>query len=254
MKKIAAIFAGGSGTRMGLKELPKQFLEIGGKPIIIRTLEYFENHKEIDEIYIACIESWIDYLEEKLKKFNINKVKKVIPGGTSAMDTQYVLLKEIEKHVDNDSIVLMHDGVRPFITSEVISNNIKSVKENGNAVTSISCNETILVSNDGKKVTSVPVRRETFTGQAPQSFVLKDIIDAHETVRVDNPNYTDIVDSCSLYIYLNKDIYLVEGNRGNIKVTNPVDVYLLMGLMEYRKDSEIMGVPHDIPVKIGGTK
>ncbi|MBE6140833.1 MAG: 2-C-methyl-D-erythritol 4-phosphate cytidylyltransferase [Firmicutes bacterium] len=245
-KNIAAIFAGGCGVRMGLKELPKQFLEIEGKPIIIRTLEYFENHDEIDEIYIACIENWIDYLKELIEKFDITKVKKIIPGGKSAMDTQYVLLNEIKKHVEDDSIVLLHDGVRPFITSEVITNNIRCATLNGNAVTSISCNETILVSSDGKKVTSVPIRRETFTGQAPQTFILKDILDAHNTVRKDNPDYNDIVDSCSLYIYLNKDINLVEGNRGNIKVTNPVDVYLLKGLMEYRSDSEIMGIPSDL--------
>lgn len=246
-KNIAAIFAGGCGNRMGLKELPKQFLEIDGKPIIIRTLEYFEEHEEISDIYIACIEEWIDYLEKKLKKFNITKVRKIIPGGSSAMETQYLLLKEIEKYEDDSSVVLLHDGVRPYITEDVITDNIICTRENGNAVTSISCNETILVSSDGKKVSSVPIRRETFTGQAPQTFILKDIISSHEEVRKINPTYNDIVDSCSLYIYLNKEIYLVEGNRGNIKITNPVDVYILNGLMEYRKDTKIMGIPTDIP-------
>lgn len=245
-KNIAAIFAGGCGSRMGLKELPKQFLEIDGKPIIIRTLEYFENHEDIDCIYIACIEGWIDYLKKLLDLYNFTKIKGIIPGGDTAMDTQYKLLKEIEKHEDSDSIVLMHDGVRPFITKEVITNNIRSAKEYGNAVTSISCNETILVSKDGNVVDDVPIRRETFTGQAPQTFILNEIISAHEEVRKNNPNYLDIVDSCSLYIYLNKQIHLVEGNRGNIKITNPVDVYLLKGLMEYRSDETIMGIPSDL--------
>lgn len=245
-RKIAAIFAGGIGSRMGIDELPKQFLEINNKPIIIHTLEYFEEHEDIDAIYIACVKDWIEYLQELLERFNITKVKSVVPGGVSAMDTQYLLLNEIKKHEPEDSVVLMHDGVRPFITKDVISNNIECAIKNGNAVTSISCNETILVSESGETVSSVPVRRETFTGQAPQTFILKDILDAHNEVRKTNPNYTDIVDSCSMFIYLNRKIFLVEGNRGNIKITNPVDVYILQGLMKYRTDTKIMGIPEKI--------
>ena len=124
MKNIALIFAGGTGQRMGVKDVPKQFLEVDGKPIIIYTIEFFEHHKEIDEIYVVCIETWIDYLKYKLEKYGIKKVKSVIPGGKTGQDSIYLGLKEAEKYCNPDDIVLVHDGVRPFITEDLISNNL----------------------------------------------------------------------------------------------------------------------------------
>ena len=128
MKNIALIFAGGTGQRMGVKDVPKQFLEVDGKPVIIYTIEFFEKHKDIDEIYVVCIEPWIDYLEYKLSKTNIKKIKSIIPGGATGQDSIYLGLKEAEKYCDKDTIVLVHDGVRPFISEDLITRNINDAK------------------------------------------------------------------------------------------------------------------------------
>lgn len=143
---IAIIFAGGVGKRMGAK-IPKQFLKINGKPILIHTLELFQNHNNIDKIYISTIESYIPYVKEICEQYGITKLNDVVEGGNSAQESIYNALKRASEENDPDSIVLIHDGVRPFITEKVISNNIEGVKKHGNAITCTSCYETIIVSN-----------------------------------------------------------------------------------------------------------
>lgn len=244
MKNVAVVFAGGTGQRMGVKDVPKQFLEVKGKPVIIYTLEYFQYHPEIDEIYIPCIEPWIDYLKFQLEKYNISKVKAVIPGGSTGQDSIYLGLKEAQKHCDYDDVVLIHDGVRPFITSDLISRNIRDTRKYGNSITSTGCNETFLVSKDGSEIIDVPVRRESYNGQAPQSFKLGEIIDAHEEMRAKNPSYKDVIDSCTLYNLLGKKTYLTEGVRGNIKITNPVDIYIFEAWLEFKNNNgKVLGIP-----------
>ncbi len=244
MKNVAVIFAGGTGQRMGVKDVPKQFLEVEGKPIIIYTIEYFENHPEIDDIYVVCISDWIDYLKYKLEQFNIKKVRSVIPGGKTGQDSIYLGLKEAEKYCDRDSVVLVHDGVRPFITEELISRNIADTKLRGNSITSTGCNETFIISQDGVNVADVPVRRESFNAQAPQAFRLGEIIDAHEKMRSYNPEYKDVIDSCTLYRLLGMQTYLTEGVRGNIKITNPVDIYIFKAWLEFKNNNgKVIGIP-----------
>ena len=231
---IAIVFAGGIGQRLN-NELPKQFLEIDGKPILIYTLEHFQNHKRIDKIYISTLSDYIDYTHGLIEKFNITKVASVVEGGVSAMESIYNALIAAKKENDDDSIVLIHDGVRPIINSKVIDNNIDSVIKNGSAITTIPCNETIVESKNGTIAHHVPLRKETFKAQAPQSFRLKDVIEAHKAVKND---YTDIVDNCTLFMSLGKEVSLVEGNFGNIKITTPEDVYILKGVLEYIKTKE----------------
>ena len=127
---IAVIFAGGIGTRMNSKALPKQFLKLYGKEIIIYTLEHFEKHPEIDAIAVACVEGWIPFLNELLEKYRFKKVKKVVPGGTTGQDSIYQGLKAAEAIVHGEkSIVLVHDGVRPLINGELITNCIQAVRD-----------------------------------------------------------------------------------------------------------------------------
>lgn len=244
MKNVAVIFAGGTGQRMGVKDVPKQFLEVEGKPIIIYTLEHFEKHEEIDEIYVVCIESWIDYLNYHLEKNNFTKIKSVIKGGKTGQDSIYLGLKEAEKNCSFDDVVLIHDGVRPFINGELISRNIRDTKLHGNSISSTGCNETFLVSKNGLDIDDVPVRKESFNGQAPQAFKLGEIISAHEEMREKNPDYIDVIDSCTLFHLLGKKTYLTEGVRGNIKVTNPVDIYLFKAWLEFKNNNEkVIGIP-----------
>ncbi len=238
---IAIIFAGGSGVRMGAG-IPKQFLEINGKPIIIHTLQLFQDHDEIDRIYVAMCEEYIEYTKDLAKEYHIDKLCAVVPGGETAQDSIYHALKKAQEENPEDSIVLIHDGVRPCVEYRVISENIKSVKKYGSAITSTPCYETILVSKDGQVVNDVPIRRETYSAQAPQSFFLKDIIEAHETIRTRKEGYKDIVDACTIYRELGHQPHIVEGNRGNIKVTTPEDVYLFRALLQYRENELAFGI------------
>ena len=244
MKNVAVVFAGGTGQRMGVKDVPKQFLEVDGKPVIIYTLEHFQNHPEVDEIYVVCIEPWIDYLNYQLEKYGITKVKAVVPGGATGQDSIYIGLKEAEKHCDKDDVVLIHDGVRPFITADLISRNIKDTKEHGNSITCTGCNETFITSRNALDVDSVPVRRESFNAQAPQAFKLGEIIEAHEQMRAVNPDYIDVIDSCTLFNMQGRKTYLTEGVRGNTKITNPVDIYIFEAWLNFKKNQgAVVGIP-----------
>ena len=238
---IAIIFAGGSGVRMGAG-MPKQFLEINGKPIIIHTLDNFQNCEDIDKIYISCKKDYIQQLNKFTERFGITKVAKIVEGGTSGQDSIYRALSAAYEENDPNSIVLIHDGVRPFVSDEVIHQNIESVKAYGTGITCTSFFETPILSVGGKEVEDMPLKRHMFTAQAPQSFYLGEIVDAHKTMREKNPEYVDIADSCNLYFALGKKVHIVEGNRGNIKVTTPEDFYTLRALLQYRENEQILGL------------
>ncbi len=239
-KNIAIIFAGGTGQRFGA-EIPKQFIKIYGKEIIVQTLEKFQNHPEIDEIYIGCIDEWIPYLEHLLNKYNITKVPKdgIVGGGNTGQDTIYKILSKAREYNTDDAIVLINDGVRPNITDREIHENIQSVKENGSAITCIPFQETPVLSFDGKHVEATLDRKQLYRGVAPQSFRLGHILDAHHLIRENDPFYekdyngSRIVDSASLMTAaFGEKCAIVEGNPNNIKVTNMDDFFSQLGLMQ----------------------
>ena len=222
--------------------IPKQFLEINGKPVIIHTLQLFQYHDEIDKIYLSVLEDYIPYMKELVDEYRLTKVVSIISGGETAQDSIYNALKKAESENADDSIVLIHDGVRPFISYEVISNNIAGVKKHGNAITCTACYETIMISKDGKQVDTVPYRKETFAAQAPQSFYLKDIIAAHDYVRALPTRYDNMVDACTIVRTQGITAHMVEGNRGNIKVTTPEDVYMFRALLQYKENEQAFGL------------
>ncbi|MDR0485521.1 MAG: 2-C-methyl-D-erythritol 4-phosphate cytidylyltransferase [Elusimicrobiota bacterium] len=237
---IAVIFAGGIGKRMDSSNLiPKQFVEIENKPILIHTLEIFQKHKEIGKIYISMLEAYIDFAKELVKKFNISKVKSIVPGGAMSQMSIYNALIEAQKTNSPNDTVLIHDGVRPIVDGRVITDNIKWVSKFGCAVTAIPASETIVLSKNNKTIDGVPLRKHTFIGQAPQSFKLGEILKAHEEIKKIRPNYEDVVDSCTIYRLLGKKIHLVEGNIGNIKVTTPNDLELLKTIFKLRSKESI---------------
>lgn len=240
---IAIIFAGGIGQRLnnGENSTPKQFLKINDKPIIIRTLELFQTHKDIDKIYISIHPDYYEYMQDLVKYYYITKTAGMVNGGKTGQESIYNALKLAQKENPQDSIVLIHDGVRPNITEEVITKNIECTKKNGNAITCTSCFETILISENGINPEHVPYRKDTYAAQAPQTFHLGEVIEAHEITRKTNPNYTDIVDTCTLYKTLDKKTFMVKGNRGNIKITTIEDLYILRALIRYKEDLEAFG-------------
>ena len=238
---IGVIFAGGVGKRMNSRVKPKQFINVYGKPIIIHTLELFDNHEEIDAIAVACLEDWIPYLEELLEKFNIKKVKKIVPGGASGQESIYNGLKAAEEIAGGEkSIVLIHDGVRPLIHAKTISDNIASVQEHGSAITSVTVKETVLVVAKDNSIDSVPKREDTRLARAPQSFYLDEIIGAHRKAIAENK--LDFIDSCSMMQYYGKKLYLIEGPQENIKITTPDDFYTMRALLDAKEEAQIYGL------------
>ncbi len=238
----AVIFAGGVGSRMHSRELPKQFLEMYSKPIIIHTIEHFEKHPEINAIVVVCVEDWIDYFKELLYKFRIEKVKKIVPGGASGQLSIYNGLKaaaEISK--SDDDIVLIHDGVRPLINENVITDNIASVKKNGSAITTAVVKETILVINENNSfINYVPDRKNSRVAKAPQSFYLKDILNAHNKALSENK--TDFIDSCTMMQHYGKKLFLIDGPNENIKITTPEDFYIMRAILEAKENAQIYGL------------
>ena len=240
-KNIAIIFAGGSGVRMGAGK-PKQFLEVDGRPIIIHTLDIFEEHPAIDEIYIACKEDYIDKLKKLVSRYEISKVKKIVPGGTTAMDSAYNALSAAKENNDDDAIVLIHDGVRPCIDASLINEVIEKARETGAVATCTPLFETPVISKGGEIVEETPLRADCYTAQAPQSFFLGEIISAHEKIRKTNPEYKGIVDSCTLMKTLGHDVAIIKGPRSNIKVTTPEDIYIFKAMLEYRGTQDAFGI------------
>ena len=243
---IAIIFAGGVGQRMNCADsTPKQFLKVNNKPIIVHTLELFQNNTNIDKIYISIVESHLEYMKELVKYYYLDKVAGVIAGGETGQDSIYKALKLANAENSEDSIVLIHDGVRPNITHKVINDNIRNTIENGSAITCTPCYETVLISEDGVCPTRVPYRKETFSAQAPQTFKLGEILSAHETERKNNPNYIDIIDSCTLFTKQGKKTSMIRGNFGNIKITTIEDLYILRALIRFKEDVEAFGLNKD---------
>ncbi|EHO74996.1 hypothetical protein HMPREF9140_00039 [Prevotella micans F0438] len=236
---IAVIFAGGSGLRMHTKSRPKQFLDLNGKPIIIYTLELFDNHPQIDAIVVACIENWIPFLEKQLRKFEITKVIKVVPGGETGQQSIYNALCAAENAGTDDSIVLIHDGVRPLITEQTITDNINKVKQSGSCITCIPATETLVVrQTDGSL--EIPSRADSLIARAPQSFFLKDIIAAHRRALAEGRN--DFIDSCTMMSQYGYKLGTIIGPMENIKITTPTDFFVLRAMMKVHEDQQIFGL------------
>ena len=239
---IAVIFAGGAGNRMNTKSRPKQFLELNGKPIIIYTIELFDNHPMIDGIVVVCIESWIPFLKKQLKKFEINKVVRIIPGGKTGQESIYLGLCATEEYIaeqgKENAIVLIHDGVRPLITEETITDNISKVKECGSCITCVPAIETVIIDNHNGSL-GIPKRSDCMMARAPQSFYLKDIIGAHRKSQEDGK--TDFIDSCSLMSYYGYKLGLVQGPMENIKITTPTDYFVLRAMVIVHENQQIFG-------------
>lgn len=238
---IGVIFAGGVGHRMHSKDLPKQFLELYNKPIIIHTLEIFQYSEEIDAIVIACVENWIPHLQSLLYRFRIDKVKKVVPGGESGqLSIYHGLLAAKEVTGGEDAVVLIHDGVRPLITGKVIHDNIACVRGHGSAITTAVVKETILVTDGQGRILHVPDRANSRVAKAPQSFWLRDVLCAHE--RALEQGRQDFIDTCSMMQYFGHTLHLVDGPSENIKITTPDDFYTMRAILQSREDAQIYPV------------
>lgn len=239
---LAVIFAGGVGKRMNSNSRPKQFLELNGKPVIIYTLEIFDAHPQIDGIIVACIEEWIPFLERCISQFGLTKVVGIVPGGASGQESIYNGLCEAERYSsghEDDTIVLIHDGVRPLINEQTITDNINMTHAHGNCITCIPATETFVVTRpDGTY--SVPERADSHLARAPQTFRLNDILTAHRRAISEGRN--DFIDSCTMMHHYGHPLTLTQGPSENIKITTPSDFFVFRAMIAARENEQIFGI------------
>ena len=231
---IAIIFAGGTGQRMSIATIPKQFLTLRDKPILVYTLEQFQQHPEIDGIVIVMLKDWIGHTEELIEKYNLNKVKAVIPGGETGFLSRYNGVMKASELFPADSVALIHDGVRPLIDAETISRDIASVKKYGSAITVAPAIETIAVKNEDGEVGQIIDRSKCQLAKAPQCFYLGDLKQTHQ--RALDEGLTDFIDTAFLMQHYGHTLRTVEGKSDNIKITTPIDYYLFGAYIEAREN------------------
>lgn len=237
---VAVIFAGGTGQRMNTKTKPKQFLELHGKPILIYTLELFQQAPSIDGIVLVMLENWIGHCNELIDRYRLSKVKAVVPGGETGQESIFHGIAKAYELYTNESIVLIHDGVRPLVDVETIEKCIQCVKEHGNAITVSPAIETVALMTKDGGVGKILPRCDCQIAKAPQCFVLGEIYRNHLKAQADGR--LDFIDSASLMQYYGDKLYTVEGPSENIKITTPGDFYIFRAIVDARENSQIFGL------------
>lgn len=229
---IALIIAGGLGNRMN-QDIPKQFLTVNEKPVIIYTLEAFQNHPEIDVIAVVCIEGWENVLCAYAKQFNITKLQHIVPGGQNGQDSIRNGVYEIEKYFNSDDIVLIHDAIRPMVSAEIISDCIRITAKYGNAITVIPCAEAMVKTNDGVVSAGSYPRDQLKRTQTPQGFHIGQVCNLHREAL--QAGITNSVASCTLMIEMGKQVYFSIGSEKNIKLTTIEDLDIFKALLAAKR-------------------
>ncbi len=234
---IALLIAGGSGNRMG-QDIPKQFLNVMDKPVLVYTLENFEQHPDIDAICLVCIEGWERFVRAYANQFNITKLKWIVPGGDSAQGSIYNGVKALHDICAPDDIVVIHDGIRPLVDHTVLQDVIDKARLYGNAVTSLPYNEQIfVVSNDDKETTTQYIPRETLRRvSTPQAYnyglLSTKYEEAYEKgIGVTGSNYTN-----TMMVQLGVRLHFAKGSDKNIKLTTRDDLELFKGYLNKNQD------------------
>lgn len=247
MTAIAVIFAGGVGRRADIGDLPKQFLTVAERPIIGHTLAVFQNHPQIEAIYVACLAEWVNWLGDYVAAAELTKVRGIVSGGEVAQQSIRHALEAAAEDWPEDAMVLVHDAVRPIIDAELVSTVIGQSRRYGNAVACVPASETIVLSEDGELATELLPRSRSYLAQAPQAFELGSLLAAHQHYQQVDPSYDDVVDSATLMARCGHRIRVVPGSHGNLKVTYPVDVGFLEGHFARRASEQGSAVDRGQP-------
>lgn len=235
---FAAVFAGGIGSRMGNSDTPKQYLELGTKPVIIHTVEKFFINDRIDEILVLCPKAWVAHTKDLVEKhLPAGKKITVISGGATRNGTLEAAIDYIEDNYETDeqTVLVTHDAVRPFLTHRIICENVDAAIEYGACDTVIPATDTIVASDDGKMISSIPERNKMFQGQTPQSFRLKELERVLSSLTEEEKAI--LTDACKIFSIKNKPVYMVSGEVYNIKITYPYDLKVAKTLLK-GKDSD----------------
>ena len=229
---FAVILAGGTGSRMGSADMPKQFLEIKGKPILNHTVEKFLPNPAFEKIIILSPKAWIGHTKEIIRKYTGSSDRiAVIEGGKTRNDTIMNAVAYIDREytLDDDTIIVTHDSVRPFVTHRIIEENIKAAEEYGACDTVVPATDTI-VEGDGRQISSIPDRSRMYQGQTPQSFKAKMLRDTYMSLSEDEKAI--LTDAAKILVMKGMDVRLVRGETYNIKITYPYDLRIARSLLE----------------------
>ena len=225
---IGVIIAGGSGQRMH-QEIPKQFMNVNDKPVIVYTLEAFERHPDIDEIWVVCLDGWHEILWAYAKQYKISKLKWIVSGGENGQGSIRNGVFEAEKRYGEDDILLIHDAVRPLVSQEILSDCIVKCRKYGSAVVTVPCNTVILKKKDELSSEEVVDRQELAVTQTPQAFPLHKLVWAHKEAL--KRGITNSVASCTLMTELGESVYFSVGAETNIKLTTQDDLMIFKALL-----------------------
>lgn len=232
---FGAILAGGTGSRMGLTNMPKQFLELGDKPIIIHTLQKFLLNLKFDVIYLGVHENWTGYMEDLIEKYivdeeNKNRIK-IISGGADRNSTIMNIVEDIEKNyiLTNEDIIVTHDAVRPFITSRILEENIEISLKYGACDTVIPAIDTIVVSENNEIIKEIPNRQYMYQGQTPQSFKILELKNLYNELSKEKKEI--LTDACKIFVIKGKEVHLVRGEISNLKITTQEDYKIAQAMI-----------------------
>lgn len=229
---IALIIAGGSGQRMH-QDIPKQFINVYDKPVIIYTLEAFQNHPEIDAIAVVCIEGWEGFLRAYANQFGITKLMYVVPGGENGQGSIRNGVYELEKHYGPEDIVLIHDAIRPMVSPEIITDCIHKARKYGSAIATIPCAEAMMQTENGVVSTGSYPRNNLKRTQTPQGFPIGKICDLHR--RALAAGVTNSVASCTLMIEMGEQVHFSAGSEKNVKLTTVEDIDIFKALLKAKR-------------------
>jgi len=222
---FAVICAGGIGSRMGNAEKPKQYLNVGGKPIILHTIEKFVVNEQFEKVIVLVPESWINYTRDIIKKYlkGVEKIE-VLAGGADRNSTIMNSIKYIEDNftLDDDTVIVTHDAVRPFVTHRIIMDNIEAAVNVGACDTVIPATDTIVESMDGEKISSIPDRSKVYQGQTPQIFKAKRLKELY--LSLTDEEKAILTDAAKICLLKGEPVHLVRGEVFNIKITYPYDL------------------------------
>lgn len=231
----AEVLAGGKGTRMGNTEMPKQFLMLGDKPVFIHTLEQFILNNRIEKVLVCCPKQWISHTKDTIKKYisDFSKIA-VVEGGSTRNETIMNGCRYIEENygLNDDDIVVTHDAVRPFITQRIIDENIDCALKYGAVDTVMEAYDTIVESEDGKVIKSIPLRNHMYQGQTPQSFNIKGMKELFASLTEEEAAI--LTDACKAFVIKGHDVHLVRGEVYNMKITTQHDLKIANGLLTKR--------------------
>lgn len=231
---IALIIAGGSGQRMN-QDIPKQFLNVYDKPVIIYTLEKFQKHPDIDAIEVVCLDGWHETLAAYCKQFHITKLENIISGGENGQSSIRNGIVDLQKRHEKDDIVLIHDAIRPMVSDEIISDCVHVCKAFGNAISVIPCAEAMLRTTDGISSREQVPRDNLKRTQTPQAACLGSLLQMHQKAL--ERGITNSVATCTLFIELGETLYFSLGSEKNIKLTTPEDIEIFKALLRSEKSA-----------------